>query len=493
MKKKTKKSLKTKIRRNTSKRSHSDSSSNESSNSEEEKDLLTSPKRDGKKFIKQLKYNKRLKSHILEVKEDNEEDEADTSDSELEDNQKTKVRNSKRNVHAKTNKTRKRQKSTKQADKGCKVKSKSLVESDAASSDEEDAKMSNQEGELDLIMIKYSEEEIHKKIDHNMDDSLPKSVKKGKNTKNKQSKELISDKNIRSIRQSNLNKSKNSKNDKFKKIDKNEVAVKKQNAKDQSNDDTEQSEDDSSTFIESADKLQTHKSICGKGGGDFSKRENCVNGCSQIKDVYTFELSPCELTPNSATRLVLSSGQEISSRSENSKNEFTQPITSSVDHSSIVTDEQNLVSKIPPDNSLPLRNCFSPKILVKEVESKEKTDFEPLPPEPYSQFEPSFGPNASLSSLSQLSQSIGGGSGPILLNHQSPTKCQINIKEEPKDEQSSFRPLPNSKVSMHRTSSPVIPDHLSTSQNYGTNFVSSNKTVHPRRLWSNARLYISGA
>ncbi|OTF80892.1 hypothetical protein BLA29_010424, partial [Euroglyphus maynei] len=104
---------------------------------------------------------------------------------------------------------------------------------------------------------------------------------------------------------------------------------------------------------------------------------------SGIKDVYTFELSPGETITPSKHVINDKIHQSTSAKM------FAKCDSSSVDHNLAMHPTQHQYH-----NHLP-------------YDSQANT----------------FGPNASLSSLSQLSQSIGGGainqSGPILLNHQS--------------------------------------------------------------------------
>lgn len=491
------------------KRSQSDDSSNDdnelSESGEDETQSNASPRRcrTGKKASNGKVSGKRTKLAAAVVDDSCDEDEESDLGEKEEANLK-KGKALKRNIcgNGAKKQTKKKSLSSKQT-KGVKSKTKKQIDSDDESNeDEEDHDDNMSDGEevadqnlTDDAVVDEEEEETHES-DNERRPKATKGNSKGKEKKGKASGKAPA--RTGKVTKPNASKPKASKGTK-----KNEKVASKKNVKDQSDDDTEESEHEDGNAekkdVEVPPAHWTKASDNVKSKCDKSKAKTVTEAANTrsatecpVKDVYTFELSPAEVPTATTTRLVLSSSHESRSRQESHLR-----VSESSDPSTGQTDGLHSVSlstgvSVNTNSPVPIKSSFSPQIVADGPVHKEGPAFEPLPPDAFSRYEPPFGPNASLSSLSQLSQSIGGGAGhgggPILLNHQAPTnKCPLNIKEEPKEESPTSIRLAHPKVAVHETPPPVVVEHLSASQHFGPSV--NSKNAHSRRMWSNARYF----
>lgn len=480
-----------KTKRNANKRTNSDSDESKSSDVDETAEPLSSPRKSRSSIAN--RSASKLKN-VRKSKSDNENDENDDDDDEDED----ELSDSEPDESSKVNKRQKKTprsngkvaKNVKAINSNKRVKTKpKKVEVHDDSEDNADNDGSNSDSDKDS---------------HSTDDESDKDQENNRTTKKTNGKNVkrSTDKKGKNVQVNNRKKAKPSvTNKKSSKGVKSEVGgddkiSSKRNVHNQSDDDTEQSEDESDHENEDVksspiSRSQVNlKNKCDKTkvrvGHDNSTRTASATNVDQLKDVYTFELSPTEVPNNKASRLVLSSSNYEAKVHGDDKTDETL-----IKHKSdevVVSTSISPSANVHETSLVSVKSSVSPRGNVNTKEIKEDA-FEPLRTDHLSHFEPSFGPNSSLSSLSQLSQSIGGGgSGPILLNHQSSVnKCPINIKEEPReDHQALSRSGHNPKnVSIHPTPPPEIGDQCHPPQPFGQNFLANNKNAHTRRLWSN--------
>ncbi|XP_017475768.1 PREDICTED: serine-rich adhesin for platelets-like [Rhagoletis zephyria] len=544
------------------KRSQSDNSSNEDeedssdseSESEEEAEPLTSPRRGrncAKKVPKAAKSAKRPKieaGHTNELEDDDDDDDdedeaAESSESDVPEqpsaaSKKAPKRSTARGSKASSKQTKKKSSPTKKNNKGGKGVKKAKKDADSDADDEEneeeDANLTDHDDEEQAEQIVTDVEMEEEAADKGVEKTKKQTTGRGEQQQVKAKKATGKSTRASPSKQAaGSSKGKTSKGENKASSGRKSSAAKgasKKSANDQSDDDTEQSEQEeeevaavegageqqpkqrqshgkssSANTKNKCDKSKSKSSSAGNASSTSSSAATSSTAACPVKDVYTFELSPVEVPSAS---FVLSSGQENKARVEDqNKTEQSETLSTAVNTLNAIPEETGSTSA---NANTVVKGSFSPQIVSGSSSSPSSSSvnrdgpaFEPLRPDSYSLYEPSYGPNVSLSSLSQLSQSIGGGAGgPILLNHQQqsslpPTsslansKCSINIKEEPREDslQSPFRVAhPKASTSMHQTPPPVIGDHHSASQHYGVNFASSvnNKATHPRRLWSNA-------
>ncbi|KAI2804374.1 hypothetical protein BLOT_003356, partial [Blomia tropicalis] len=309
------------------------------------------------------------------------------------------------------------------------------------------------------------------KDSHSTDDESDKDQENNRTTKKTNGKNVkrSTDKKGKNVQVNNRKKAKPSvTNKKSSKGVKSEVGgddkiSSKRNVHNQSDDDTEQSEDESDHENEDVksspiSRSQVNlKNKCDKTkvrvGHDNSTRTASATNVDQLKDVYTFELSPTEVPNNKASRLVLSSSNYDAKVHGDDKTDETL-----IKHKSdevVVSTSISPSANVHETSLVSVKSSVSPRGNVNTKEIKEDA-FEPLRTDIF-----------------------------LTLNHLN--KCPINIKEEPReDHQALSRSGHNPKnVSIHPTPPPEIGDQCHPPQPFGQNFLANNKNAHTRRLWSN--------